>query len=618
MLLAIDGGGYDVVVRHEVGIVVWGVIAVGLATGILPRGRPIGPAFVALGGLVALTVLSAFALSWTQSDEATTMELARVAQYLGIVALAYLALERRSWQGPAAGFAAAALTVPFLAVGARLFPTTLVDDVARAFHFDRLSYPLDYWNAVACWGAMAIATGIAVSAHGHRVIRAVSLATVPVASASVYLTFSRFGPVAVAIGLLAAAGLSRNRWTLGLNALVAAAASAVVIVIAHGQTEIENATGSAGSNEVLLALVLAALVCAACAFFSGRADSIRLGAEQARMALAAAAVAALLGALALHGPISRAWDQFKSTQPSTGTATQRFTSLGGDRYAYWQAAYHAFQSAPSRGIGPGSFEFYWDRHGTNSQLIKNPHSLYLQQLSQLGLAGLAAIATALAGLLWAAIAARRRWVSGGDLAAGVPMIAAFIVFAAYAAVDWMWEIGAVGVLALGGAAVAGAARFPRARPGSVHWAIRTGLVVAAVLALAIQIPTLVSVQRTRAADAALDRDELSQAKTLADQAVSAEPWAASPYAERALILQAAGKHGEARADINRAIDRERDNWRYFVIRAKIDAQSANRAAVKADLARARVLAPRSPFLVPSSPFVQGLRAQVSSKPGSGP
>jgi hypothetical protein len=249
-------------------------------------------------------------------------------------------------------------------------------------------------------------------------------------------------------------------------------------------------------------------------------------------------------------------------------------------------------------------------------LIRNPHSLYLEQLSELGLAGFVAIAAAMVGLLWAAVAARRRWVSGGDLAAGGAVIGGFVVFAVYAAVDWMWEMGAVGTLALGGVAVAGAAGFSRARPGSINWVVRTGLVIVAVLALGSQIPALVSVQRTRAADAALASGDLPRAKTLADQAVRAEPWAASPYSERALVLQAEGKLDQARADVNRAIDREPDNWRPLLIRARIDAQSGDAAAVKADLARARVLAPRSPFLVPSSPFVRGLQAQLSPKSGS--
>ena len=160
--------------------------------------------WLALGGFASLAALSLLAFNWTASDERTTAELARVIQYLGIVVLCYLALNRHTWHGAAWGFAAAALAVPFFAIGSRLFPDLLVDHVDRILHIDRLSYPLGYWNAVACWGAMAIAIGLSMSAHGSRVaLRATTLAPVPVAGLAVYLTYSRFGVAAVLIALLA-------------------------------------------------------------------------------------------------------------------------------------------------------------------------------------------------------------------------------------------------------------------------------------------------------------------------------------------------------------------------------------------------------------------------------
>ena len=128
-------------------IVVWAAIAFGFVTGFFPRGRLSTGAWIALGGLGVLTGLTAAAHSWTESDEATTLELARVVQYLGIVALAYLAIDRDSWRGAAAGFASAALVIPFFAIGARLFPHLLVDDVARAFHFD-IVFVCDAFSAI--------------------------------------------------------------------------------------------------------------------------------------------------------------------------------------------------------------------------------------------------------------------------------------------------------------------------------------------------------------------------------------------------------------------------------------------------------------------------------------
>jgi O-antigen ligase len=611
VFLALDGGGFDVVVRDEVGIVVWAAIAFGFVTGIFPRGHLSTGAWVALGGMGVLTGLTAVAHAWTESDEATTLELARVVQYLGIVTLAYLALDRHTWHGAAAGFAGAALVIPFFALGARLFPHLFVDDVARAFHFDRLSYPLDYWNAVSCWGAMAIAIGLCVSAHGPRVLRAAALAAVPVASLSIYLTFSRFGVIATATAFLAAFAVSRNRWTLTANALVAAAMSAAAILIANQQSEIQNATGNAGAGNVIAILLLGGAACAAVTFLTGDADGIRLSPKRARVALGATALVAVLAAAALHGPISTGWDQFTHSGNVSRESTGRFTSLGGDRYAYWRAAYHAFQSDPARGIGPGTFEFYWSRNGTTDQLIRNPHSLYLQKLAELGLAGFVAIVIALAGLLWGALEARRRWIGEANLAAGGGLIAAFVVFVVYAGVDWIWEIGAIGTLGLGGAAVVGAARFRRAAPLG-GWA-RAGLTLVALVAAASMVPSLVSTQRTRASGTALAQGDPERAVQLADDAVRAEPWAASPHAQKALALQAEGRLAEARDEINRAIDRERTNWRYLLIRAQIDSRAGDRKAAVADLVYAKALAPRSPYLQPNSSFIRGV---LGAQPGA--
>jgi tetratricopeptide (TPR) repeat protein len=611
VFLALDNGGFDVVVRDQVGIVVWAAIAIGFITGILPRGRLSTGAWVAVGGLGVLTGLTAVAHSWTESAEATTLELARVVQYLGIVTLAYLALDRHTWHSAAVGFASAALVIPFFALGARLFPHLLVDDVARAFHFDRLSYPLDYWNAVSCWGAMAIAIGLCASAHGPRVLRAAALATLPVASLSIYLTFSRFGVVATATAFLAAFAVSRNRWTLTINGLVAAGMSAAAILIASQQSEIQNATGNDGAGAVIAILLLGGLACATVAVLSEDADGVRLSRRGARRTLAAAALVAVLAAVAVQAPISRGWDQFTHTGNVARGSTARFTSLGGDRYAYWRAAYHAFESDPVRGIGPGSFEFYWSRNGTTDQLIRNPHSLYLQKLSELGLAGFVAIVVALAGLLWGAIEARRRWITEADLAAGGGLLAAFVVFVVYAGVDWMWEMGAIGTLAMGGAAVVGASRFRRAAPLS-GWA-RVGLTLLALVAAASLVPTLVSTERTRDSGTALAQGDPARGVRLADDAIRAEPWAASPYAQKALALLAEGRLTEARDEINRAIDREKTNWRWLLIRAQIDSRAGNRSAAVLDLVYAKALAPRSPYLAPNSSFIQGV---LGAQPGA--
>src|ERR1700761_2383932 len=61
LYLAVDGGGYDLVVSSQVAIVVWWIVLVGAAWGLLPAGRWSRVAWIAValfGGFVAWTALA--------------------------------------------------------------------------------------------------------------------------------------------------------------------------------------------------------------------------------------------------------------------------------------------------------------------------------------------------------------------------------------------------------------------------------------------------------------------------------------------------------------------------------------------------------------------------------
>jgi O-antigen ligase len=616
LVLAFNGGGYDLVIRQEVGLAIWALIAFGLGVGILPRARLSPAAWVALAGFGALAVVTLISFSWTRSSGLATNELARVLQYSGVVVLAYLALNRYSWRGAAMGFATAAIVVSYFAVGSRLFPDVLKDEI-DALGTDRLSYPLDYWNAVACWGSMALAACLTLSANSSRAeIRAAALASAPVAALSVYLTYSRFGVAAVAVAVLATLALSRNRWTAAVNALAAGAAAGVVILIVRDHPEIAHATGDAGAGTVFLALLAAAVVCVAVAVLTFRAglDRLRMEMQSARLALGAGVVVALLAAVALNGPLHDAWDRFKKDKPPPATGgTERFTSLGSSRSQVWDTAVDAFESEPVRGIGPGTFEFYWSQHG-KQVFVRDAHSLYLEQAAELGIFGLLALLVAFGGLLVAAIQARIRWRRRREIAAGSAAIALFIVFAVYAGIDWMWELGAVGILAIGGVAVAGAGGFERASPGGLGLWLRSGLVVAALIVAAVQVPGLVSTQRLRASQAELASGDAQRALELADQAVTAEDWASTPYAVRALAEERLGDLREAKGDAQEAIRRQPDDWRNHLLLARIDAKRRDADGARAQLAAARRLAPFSPFLFPGSPPVRQIEGLLGGIP----
>jgi O-antigen ligase len=611
--LAFNGGGWDVVIRHQVGLAIWAAIALGLGVGVLPRARLTPAGWVAIGALASLAGLTLLSHTWTESDERTTEELARILEYTGIVTLAFLTLNRHTWRGAATGFATAALVVPFFALIARLFPDLITDHLVGVRGADRLSYPFDYWNGVACWGAMAIGIGLTLSANASRFqTRALALGCVPVAALTVYLSYSRFGVPAVAIAVVAAVALSRHRWTCAANAIVAGAASALVILVAHGQPEIAHATGTAGSGQVVLTVIAAGIVCGAIAVVTKRAglDRARMDLRTARFAAIGGVVGALLLAVALHGPIGHAWDRFKNEKPPVARGSERFTSFGSTRYDAWTAAVDAFQAHPMDGIGPGSFEFYWSRNG-NGEFALDAHSLYLEQAAELGLPGALVALVAFVALLVAAIQARLKWRRRREVAVGSALIAAYVVFLAYAGIDWMWELGAIGTLGIGGAAIAAAGGFERAGERKLRLWTRAGLVLLALAAGVSQVPGLVSTERIRASETRLADGDPNRARELADEAIDAEPWAGAPYAARALALESAGDLNGAKQDVGEAIDRDPYDWRNHLLLARIEARTGDRSAVEAQLREARRLAPRSLYLLPTSPFRQQLDALLS-------
>jgi O-Antigen ligase len=364
-------------------------------------------------------------LNWSPSAERTMAEVALLLTYGGLVVLALCSLNRFTFRSAAGGLSFGAIGVVCIAVGSRLFPSVWPDTltVGRAFHTDRLSFPLDYWNAVGALGATTAAIGLAWSAHARMPLtRASALAVVPVCSLAVYLSYSRGGVIGTAVAVVAVLGLSRNRWTTVAHTLAAAAGSAIAIVVVRGQPHIAHATGGSGAGALVFALGLAAAICVGCVVLSDTIDleRARLPRQTSRWAAPASVAAVLLVGIVIgHGAISRAWHQFTTQdRPTTGAdPAARLTSAGGNRDKLWDAALDAFSAHPFNGIGPGTYEYYWQRHGNTLEYVRNAHSLYLEQLAELGVPGLAL----LLGLLGSLIP---HLTDPGDIGANVAFTAA--------------------------------------------------------------------------------------------------------------------------------------------------------------------------------------------------
>ncbi len=590
--LAVRNGGYDLVVRQEVGLVLWIGIAIAVAAGVLPRGHLGRPQVLPLVAILGLGALSTLSLNWTGSSEHTLAEVARIATYAGIVFLAILGLNRYTWRSAAAGLGAAALGVCLLALASRLAPSHFSNSVSLFFATDRLSYPLNYWNAVGAWGAITLAMGLSWSANSSRfTMRCAGLASAPVAGLTVYLTYSRGGVASAAAAIVACLALSRNRWTAAVHCLAALLATGALILLVRSKPEIAHATGSAGGGAVLLALVCASAACAGVAAITqmARIDAVRLPSPLARRVVPVVLVASALAiAVGGHGVISRGWDQFvnQRTAADSSNPTERLTTTGGTRHDVWSAALDDFNAHPWGGSGPGTFEFWWARHGKGHEFVRDAHSLYLEELAELGLPGFLILVCFLGSLLALALRARARAQRSSDVAATTAMCAAGIVFLIQAGVDWLWEETAVGVLGIGALAVAASALIQR-RKGRLSWTRSRASILAVGMASAlVLVPGMVSSSREGQSEAALRAGQTAEAGTLADDAVGAAPWAASPYEQRAAVEDRQGRLSAARDDLREAIKNEPADWRQLLQLSQVELELGDDSAARADFRRA--------------------------------
>lgn len=583
--LALADGGYDILVRHWAAALVWAAVVAVALLGPRPR-RPPRAALPLLAGLAGLLLLSAASLAWTTSVGRTVEEAARVAGYGGVVVLVLLLVDRRVWKSTALGLLYGAAGICALALLAALFPGGFDDPDIQG----RLAYPFGYPNALAAWAVAAWLMALSWSVEaGRRRVRSMALAAAVIAGAALWLTFSRTGVVVALAGAVALLAL-----TAYPRRALAHLAVAMALAVAAGAAIESLAEFGAGTEaERLLALACMAAAAAAAAVGAGSTGSERWSRQAAQRgwllrllpAIAAAAVAAAIAGYSLL-----AADGAASVDEA---GVGRLLVLDGQRPDLWRSALDAFVAQPE-GVGPGAFSFWWAENGSGSSVL-DAHSLFLEALAELGLAGLLAVSAVALGLIWAASAPRRAGDAGPESLA-LPLAA--VAFVLFAATDWLWESTAVTVLALSCAAIGSrglaGARAAGRRPESRGRRARTAIAVLAVAMGVLQLPGAVATMELRAAERAVLDGDLDGGVGHADRAIAVQPWAAIPYLARGQIELARGDGAAARADARRAIEREPLEYRSWLLAFRADAQLGRPLASLRAYRRARELGYASP------------------------
>jgi O-antigen ligase len=566
VLLGFQAGGFFPGPTALAAVLLGLLLAARLARGaVVSRGAmAVGAAFAAYAGWVLLSG------RWSHAPQRAVTEADLVLVYgLGFLLLATTVDGARDMRWVMRGLALGSFGVCLPALLSRILPR--VWPIAASLDTARLSYPLTYWNALGLVAGLGIILCVGLTADDRepKLLKALSALAIPVLAVTLLLTFSRGAIAATIIGLVVYLLLGRPRAVLGAL-LAVGPATGIALAVAYRATSLARVLdGSAvqSSQGRHLALVVAACSLAGgmgrglLAFGDARlvalAERHPLAPGVARRGWSAAIGLAVVASLAfgLPGALGRQYEKFVANNHGPGhlNLRDRLTDPGADgRIDHWRVALEEFDGAPLAGTGAGTFEVVWAaRRPPNDGQVLDAHNIYLENLGELGIVGLALLGCVLVGIL-AVLAGRMRRPERPLYAAAFAVALAWTI---HAAIDWDWEMPAVTlpVFALAGAALGGASpgRTARRRP-----------LLALVVLAAAAVLALVGVSQSHldASLAAFDRGDCAGASGAANSALA--PLSFRPGAREILAYchAARGERGPALAEMARAVGEDPRSW----------------------------------------------------------
>ena len=611
-------GGYDTVISSQVAILTWWLILLLLAFGLVRVriARTGWVAFALLAGYAAWTTLS---LTWTQSSEATMVDVSQMLLYVAAMLLALLVQGRRAVRHMLHGAAVGIVAIAVLALLSRLhfqwFGVPAVAINLGGTAAKRLSYPIDYWNALAALMAIGIPL-LLYGATGARTVagRAAAEGALPLLALCAFLTASRGGVVEVAVGLLVFLLLAPDRLSKLAFTAITGAGSGLLIAAAQQRGAVRDGARGAlaahqGNQLIVIAIVVAigvALLAAAAVLIErhiARPRPLVVSRRRMTQISLVGVLVAIVAFVGAGGPgfLSRKWTQFKSggdVQTSSANAFSRLQSSSGEgRYQFWQTAAHAANAKPLTGTGANTFQFVWLAHGTiPGAFVTDAHSLYMQALGDLGYPGFLLI---VGFVLWVLGFGVWRVIRSRDPAHRLLLAAATasaLAFAFSAAIDWIWFIPVLPICFFVCAAAifsredepteaAAPTQLPRAARYGVRFAV-AAVCVAAIVVIALPMS---ATQQLRASQSAAGAGNLSVALADAHEAVALQPYAAAGYLQEALVQEQAGALPAALADAQIALKHQVVNWQIWLVLSRLELRTGHPNAALADEEHSRWL-----------------------------
>jgi UDP-GlcNAc:undecaprenyl-phosphate GlcNAc-1-phosphate transferase len=587
----------------------WGPIALGLLAVLLGLviARPAIPrpaGLVALAALAGLAVWSLVSTGWAGSPGNALTEANRWMLYATLFAILLLLLR----DDRLGRLLLAATTAFVLALGVYIV-VRLLGGHGELFLTKRLNDPLGYVNGQASYFLLGIWPLVAVAERARPWLAGAAAGGATMLASLTVLSETRAIVPAIVISalvlLVVVPGRARRGWALlVIVGSVAAASSPLLHVFGEPSATVTAASARGAAGAILVATLVAALVWTAVAALAARAATI--AGPITRRAPAAALVAVLVvgiavGAATIHDPahaLSRQWDAFTKLQ-TTSSQDTRFLSGGGNRYDYWRIALDEFRGEPLRGTGAGSYQFAYFKQRRTSEDIRQPHSLELQALAELGIVGgllvLAFVAAVLAGFARRAVRARRSPADAGLLVAAGGV---FLVWLVHTSVDWIHLIPGVTGAALAAAAVLLAPwkATAAATRGRLHKAVIAACALLVVAAGIFLGRATLADHHAKAAQSALASNPRA-ALTEAGKSLALNRDSISTQYTRSAAYARLNDYRDARAALLEALKAEPQNFVTWALLGDVAVRHGDRRLARTYYRTALRLNPRDPQLL---------------------
>jgi hypothetical protein len=427
---------------------------------------------VALAALGVLTVFTTLSIGWSLAPGDSWLEANRTFAYLAAFggALALSRLVPGRWAAALHGLALGCVIVCAGALATKVFPEALAKDEI----FARLRAPFGYWNSVGLMAALGVPPLLWLGARrsGHAAAGALAYPGIALLLVCLMLSYSRGALLALLAGLAVWFAIVPLRLRGATVLVVSGLGAALVTAWAFGQDgltkdRLEMYVRSDAGHELGLLLVVLSVVMAAAGLAIGFAAAWRPPSDAVRhragQALIGACALALVGAfLAIAtGPGGLGGQIDKLTDPDARTpanSPNRLTETSSVRARYWREAFKVHAQSPWVGAGAGAYGVARKRYRTSDIDVQHAHGYAVQQLADLGWAGLLLSLAALAAWLAAAASAlglrrRDRGLPWDAERVGLATLAVVVlVFGVHSLIDWTWFVPAnavAGLLAAG-------------------------------------------------------------------------------------------------------------------------------------------------------------------------